>query len=450
MTHFGSWKRAACALAGAVALSGPVVGLAAVNAPGAAGSVAAHSLSVSTSTVSFIDTTLGTDTSQQYAVTNNSGSEQTLTFFERSGANGNDFTEFPDSTSTCPDFDPTTGNVNLANGDSCTFDVAFFPSALGPRSATLTLTDNGTSVPGTSVMASGNGAIGYYQVTSGGSIGYAGDAQFYGDLGGLPLNSPIVGIAQTGNNGGYYMVAADGGIFTFGPSAIFHGSAGGLHLNKPVVGMTALPAESGRSGYWLVASDGGIFSYGDAQFYGSTGGIQLNKPIVGMAATNDGNGYWLVASDGGIFAYGDAQFYGSTGAIHLNQPIVGMTPTPDDGGYWLVASDGGIFAYGDAQFYGSTGALHLAAPITSMAAMPDGSGYWFSANDGGIFNYGGAPFYGAANSIGLTDIASMATDGEATVQAQNGGLLPFLRSAGAQQSGWSSPAPLKQLEARGH
>ena len=99
---------------------------------------------------------------------------------------------------------------------------------------------------------------------------------------------------------GYRFVASDGGVFDFGDAG-FYGSTGGLQLNAPVVGMADTPS---TNGYWLVASDGGIFSFGDARFFGSMGGRPLNKPIVGMAATSDGDGYWLVASDGGIFSFG--------------------------------------------------------------------------------------------------------------------------------------------------
>jgi hypothetical protein len=417
-----------------------------VSVAGAATSAAAAApptLSVTPSALSFVDTTLGAYTEKQFTVSNETGTTVTLTYFDRSGANGNDFTVVVDNNAECPDYDTSTGNVTLQSGHSCVFGVRFFPSALGARSATLTLTSNGSQVPGTSINVSGTGTIGYYQVSSDGSIGYAGDANFWGDLSGTSLNSPIVGMSQVGNNGGYWLTAADGGVFSFGPAAQFYGSAGSLRLNKPVVGMAALHY---GGGYWLVATDGGIFAYGNAQFYGSTGGMTLNKPIVDMAATNDGNGYWLVASDGGIFAYGDAQFYGSTGGIALNQPVVGMAPTPDDGGYWLVAADGGIFAYGDAQFYGSAGNLHLVKPITAMAVMPDGNGYWFSANDGGLFAYGDAPFYGSGNSNGLTDVVGMAISGEATVQAQYGGSLPFARSAAVPREGWSSTLPPGQLE----
>ncbi|HEX3947353.1 MAG TPA: hypothetical protein VHW47_06585 [Acidimicrobiales bacterium] len=162
---------------------------------------------------------------------------------------------------------------------------------------------------------------------------------------------------------GYTLDASDGGIFTYG-TAQFYGSMGGKPLNQPVVGMALTP--DGK-GYWEVASDGGIFSFGDAAFHGSMGGKPLNKPIVGMAATPDGQGYWLVASDGGIFAFGDATFEGSAGSLSLRAPVVGMAPTADGQGYWLVASDGGIFSYGNAGFQGSAGSLTLVKPVVGIA-----------------------------------------------------------------------------------
>ncbi len=220
---------------------------------------------------------------------------------------------------------------------------------------------------------------------------------FLGSMGGVHLNAPMVGMAETPGDGGYWEVGSDGGIFTFG-DATFHGSTGSLHLNAPIAAMAAT-ADGG--GYWLVASDGGIFSYGDAKFYGSAGSIHLNKPIVGMAPTPDGGGYWLVASDGGIFSYGDAKFYGSRGGQPLNTPIVGMAATADGGGYWLVASDGGIFSYGDAGFYGSRGGQPLNKPIVGMAPSATGQGYWLVASDGGIFNYGDAVFHGSTGGIAL-------------------------------------------------
>ena len=136
--------------------------------------------------------------------------------------------------------------------------------------------------------------------------------------------TPVPAQASSAGAGGYWEVASDGGIFAFG-NAQFYGSMGGHPLNKPIVGMAATP---NGGGYWEVASDGGIFAFGDAQFYGSMGGHPLNKPIVSMAAAPNGGGYWEVASDGGIFAFGDASFYGSMGGHPLNEPIVAMAAAP--------------------------------------------------------------------------------------------------------------------------
>ncbi len=233
---------------------------------------------------------------------------------------------------------------------------------------------------------------GYWMASQAGRVATRGTAPFAGDLAGLHLSRPIVGMAATADGHGYWLVASDGGIFTFG-DAHFYGSTGNLHLTQPIVGMAAT---ADGHGYWLVASDGGIFTFGDAHFYGSTGNLHLTQPIVGMAATADGHGYWLVAADGGIFTFGDAHFYGSTGNLHLTQPIVGMAATADGHGYWLVAADGGIFTFGDAHFYGSTGAIHLTQPIVGMAAPADGHGYWLVAGDGGLFNFGDARFWGSA------------------------------------------------------
>ena len=368
---------------------------------------AGPALHPSASQLGFGPTTLGTYNGPLSVTLTNTGSATDhVTGYEFSG--DNDFL-----------FDNTQGQcaTALAPGASCVLQFDFLPGAVGTRTESFRVLDSAAS--GVTISLTGVGSVGYYQVTSQGTVSHAGDAGYYGEVT-TPLNKPIVAIAPTGDNGGYWLAGADGGVFSFG-DAHFYGSTGSLHLNNPIVGMTA----DHSSGYWFVASDGGIFSYGSAQFFGSTGGMHLNKPIVGMAATTDGGGYWLVASDGGIFSYGDARFFGSTGGLALNKPIVGMVPTPDDGGYWLVASDGGIFSYGDARFFGSAGGIKLARPIVGMAAMPDAGGYWFTAADGGLFNYGTAPFEGSAVDSGSGAVVGMATDGDPTVQAQ--GSQPAVR-----------------------
>jgi sugar lactone lactonase YvrE len=263
-----------------------------------------------------------------------------------------------------------------------------------PAGSTVAFKVTASDIFGTGPAATSNTAPvapGYWEVASDGGLFSFGNVQFYGSMGGKPLNKPIVGMAATPDGAGYWEVATDGGIFSFG-DAQFYGSTGAITLNQPIVGMAATP--DGK-GYWLVASDGGIFAYGDAQFYGSMGGKPLNKPIVGMTSTADGKGYWLVASDGGIFSFGDASFHGSTGSLTLVKPIVGMASTPDGGGYWLVAADGGLFTFGDGSFHGSMGGKPLNQPVVGMLATADGGGYYEVATDGGLFTFGDATFLGS-------------------------------------------------------
>lgn len=61
--------------------------------------------------------------------------------------------------------------------------------------------------------------------------------------------------------GGILTFAADGGVFSE-EGAGFFGALGGVRLNAPIVwgGCT----DSGK-GYWMVGADGGIFSFGDAR-----------------------------------------------------------------------------------------------------------------------------------------------------------------------------------------
>jgi hypothetical protein len=252
------------------------------------------------------------------------------------------------------------------------------------------LTGNaGTPAPVVAIATRASGQ-GYWLAQTDAGV-YTCTSSCSGPSGVLALNSLIVAMATTPDAGGYWRVGGDGGIFTAG-NANYYGSMGGHHLNRPIVGMAA--THSGH-GYWEVASDGGIFTFGDAKYLGSMGGRHLNKPIVAMAATQSGKGYFLVASDGGIFTFGDAVFRGSTGAIHLNKPILGMAPRPTGKGYWLFASDGGIFTFGDAVFRGSAGGLHLSRPIVGMAVTGSGKGYWLAGADGRVFNFGDATSHGS-------------------------------------------------------
>ena len=194
-----------------------------------------------------------------------------------------------------------------------------------------------------------------YVTTASGAV-YRGGSSFAG-MNGRPLDAPIVGITDSTNDDGsrYWLVGADGGVFAFGspnsglPQAEYFGSMGGRPLNAPIVGIAS---SHDSAGYWLVASDGGVFSFGDAPFYGSMGGRDLREPIVGMTVTPDGGGYWLVASDGGVFSFGDAPFYGSLGSTPIPSPVVGMASLGGVNGYWLVASNGSVYSFGTAAQIG--------------------------------------------------------------------------------------------------
>jgi hypothetical protein len=127
-------------------------------------------------------------------------------------------------------------------------------------------------------------------------------------------------------------VAADGGVFAFG-DARFFGSMGGVVLDAPVVGVAASPS---GGGYWLVAADGGVFAFGDARFLGSASGERPRYPIVGMAVGGTA-GYWLASRDGQVFAYGPRDL----GSIEeytsdpWKAPTVGIAAHGSTG-YWLA------------------------------------------------------------------------------------------------------------------
>jgi hypothetical protein len=61
------------------------------------------------------------------------------------------------------------------------------------------------------------------------------------------------------------LVANDGGVFSYG-DATFFGSMGGIGLDRPVLTLARSPSDHG---YAMATSDGAVFTFGDTQFYGS-------------------------------------------------------------------------------------------------------------------------------------------------------------------------------------
>jgi hypothetical protein len=254
----------------------------------------------------------------------------------------------------------------------------------------------------------GPAARGYWLVGSDGGIFSFGAASFFGSMGSIPLQRPVVGITPSASRTGYWLVASDGGIFSFGSSS-YYGSvpAVGLHpagsgapnsLNAPIVGM--VPSVTGH-GYFMVASDGGVFAFGDARFAGSCPGIGgcAGKAIAVMPDST-GRGYWLVTNTGNVYAFGDATFYGAPAPSTAQ--VVDAVATQDWRGYWLLYNNGAVASFGDATAMGAPlGFVNGFNPATSIFPTADGEGYWIASGRGDVFAYGDAPYLGSEAASGL-------------------------------------------------
>ena len=360
--------------------------------------------------------------SRSFVVTNEGPSALHVTSVVLAGAHQDDFVV---TSNTC-------NGVTLSALQWCTTDVAFRPTAEGPRSAELRVVDDvamgesgGHRVPltgtgrqpeeegdgGSAGAGSGGGGggsstapqplprsdanpsarSGYWMVDEGGTVYAFGDARSYGNaaVGAVPA----VDVEPTPSGAGYWIADAAGRVFAFGDAVYLGGFGGPLRTGETVTSISATP--TGR-GYWLFTTLGRVVSFGDARHHGDMSSTRLNGPVLDSVPTPSGGGYYLVASDGGIFTFGDAVFGGSLGATRLNAPVQSLVPDADGVGYWLVASDGGIFAF-DAPFHGSTGDMRLNRPITGMVAFGS-AGYLMVAEDGGIFTFGSAAFHGSLGS----------------------------------------------------
>ena len=116
-------------------------------------------------------------------------------------------------------------------------------------------------------------------------------------------------------------VASDGGIFAFGDTQ-FYGSMGGVRLNEPVMPMAPDPD---GVGYWLVASDGRIFGSTRRSTARWVASSSTNRCA---ASSPTGGGYLMVAEDGGIFSFGDVPFHGSLGGNPPAAPVYSVAVMP--------------------------------------------------------------------------------------------------------------------------
>jgi hypothetical protein len=248
----------------------------------------------------------------------------------------------------------------------------------------------GTGLPATSpVTLLGPGDNGYLVATANGAVFGFGSLSSSGGSGGGKISGTVVGIATTPDALGYFEVTSTGSVYNFGDAG-WYGQPGSLGSGH-IVGIAAT---ADGHGYWLVSNLGTVWAYGDATGFGSASGV---SDVVGIAPDLSGGGYYLAEANGTVLAKGNAVFRGDMSGKSLNAPIVGITLDPATGGYWLVASDGGVFAF-DARFFGSMQGRHLNQGAVDLASTPDGGGYWIEAADNGLFTFGSARYVGNAQS----------------------------------------------------
>jgi hypothetical protein len=238
----------------------------------------------------------------------------------------------PDGTCFAMASTPTGDGYWILNGDTGMIFAYGAAQLYGDPATTYAGAPREFLPTGRAIVATPDGH-GYWVLESGAS-GLAqvlsfGDAADHGDT--LRQHAAHVGVpvamAATPDGGGYWIADSDGGVFAFG-NAHFFGSMGGVKLQAPIVAMAA--TSDGR-GYYLAAADGGVFTFGDAAFAGSAATLALRAPVVGIAVNRNGAGYWLAARDGGIFSFGGAPFLGSLADHPLARPVFAIAATPGVG-----------------------------------------------------------------------------------------------------------------------
>jgi hypothetical protein len=311
-------------------------------------------------------------------LTNKGASALTITSITLTGANPGDFAE----TNNC--------GSSLGGGRSCTITVTFTPTALGLRSAAVTITDSDPTSP-QSVSLSGTGVIaGPSVVLSATSLTFAtqplnstsaSQAVTLTDNGSAAVNITSItasaNFTETNTCGSSVASGANCTInVSFAPTAVgtitgtvtivdnagtqtiaLSGSAQGL---VPIPGNVAQIRVGGNGSVYALNSSQEIYSY---NFKTDTWTLLPGK-LVQIAVGADGS-LWGVNSSQQVFSYAaSSNTWTQINGVSLTQIAVGYTDV-----VWGLTSTGQIYRYDP----GTNGWDLIPGQLTQIAVGPDGA-----------------------------------------------------------------------------
>ncbi|MGA2304552.1 MAG: fibronectin type III domain-containing protein [Acidimicrobiales bacterium] len=356
--------------------------------------------------------------------------------------------------------DPTTGAITGT------------PSAVGPATFTVTLTDadgqtasegyavavapapappvappsvTTTSLPAAQVGASYDQSI----AGSGGTTPYRWSVSAGSLPAGLSLDPAVGALTGTPRATGqdsFTVTLTDANGLTASESYTLEvDAAPAAPTVPPSITTTSLPAGADGSPYAVTPDvSGGTGPYTWRLSSGTLpSGLSLNPTtgtITGTLAAGATSETFTVAMTDGD-GHTTTQVYTlAVGTPSANSRSIAATP--DGKGYWVVGQNGTVMAFGDAVLYGSAVHMDLNGPIVGISATPDGKGYWLVASDGGVFAFGDAGFYGSAAQMRLNQpvLGMVSTpDGKGYwLLAYDGGVFAY-----GDASFYGSAAPLR-------
>jgi hypothetical protein len=153
-------------------------------------------------------------------------------------------------------------------------------------------------------MAATPSGRGYRFVATDGGIFSFGDATYHGSLGGSGITQPVVGMDATPSGNGYWLAEADGSVFGFGDASLAH-AQGEVTLppSQRAIGIVATPA---GHGYWLASTTSNVKAEAAIAWYMSRVGQDTYTGQCELAAEN---------------AFGTESRYPNAMADWLAQPV---------------------------------------------------------------------------------------------------------------------------------